>query len=522
MSNDGIMTENESQPQSQNTTALVTGTPIPKLQLFIVLLIQFAEPVTGLVIYPFVVQFVRESGVTRGDETKSGIYAGLSLLFFISEALTVYQFGRLADIYGRRPVLLLAPLGLGLCMLGFGLSKSFWTLLVLRCAQGAFNGSIGVAKTVLSEISDPTNVADIFSFLPLRWSLGATLRQVFLLFCMSSSAMINTPHSPFVGGLLANAATKWPSSLGKIGLLRIYPYFLPCALAASVAFAGSIFAFYGLREVTTEWIVHLEKGTEYSLAEQTLLSAIERSKCRRGNRRPTETDPLLGVESPNLILCSSNIPPVSELFTREVRIAVLNNGMLCLCDMAAETLIPLVYSTPIALGGLGMKPHDIGVIFGLCAVGNAILQAFLGGRLIRYFGPRRIFIAAFCALTIVFSLYPPLSAAAHRAGRIDTSVSVLIALQLGSMCVMYFAYAAAMLFIIDSAPSRASIGTIVGFAQIVATISRAVAPSLASSLFLFSVKYNLIGGYMAYIALGGITLLAIRCALMLPCRLTSH
>jgi hypothetical protein len=52
-------------------------TPLPKFQIFIVLLIQFAEPLTGLVIYPFVNQFVRETGITNGDERKTGYYAGI-------------------------------------------------------------------------------------------------------------------------------------------------------------------------------------------------------------------------------------------------------------------------------------------------------------------------------------------------------------------------------------------------------------------------------------------------------------
>ena len=52
-------------------------TPLPKLQLLIVFLIQFAEPVTATVIYPFVNQFVRETGITGGDETKTGYYAGI-------------------------------------------------------------------------------------------------------------------------------------------------------------------------------------------------------------------------------------------------------------------------------------------------------------------------------------------------------------------------------------------------------------------------------------------------------------
>lgn len=52
-------------------------TPLPKLQIFIVLLIQFSEPVTATVIYPFVNQFVRDTGVTKGDEKKIGFYAGI-------------------------------------------------------------------------------------------------------------------------------------------------------------------------------------------------------------------------------------------------------------------------------------------------------------------------------------------------------------------------------------------------------------------------------------------------------------
>lgn len=52
-------------------------TPLPKLQLAVVFLIQFAEPVTAMVIYPFVNQLVRETGITGGNEAKTGYYAGV-------------------------------------------------------------------------------------------------------------------------------------------------------------------------------------------------------------------------------------------------------------------------------------------------------------------------------------------------------------------------------------------------------------------------------------------------------------
>ncbi len=55
----------------------VKETPLPKLQLFFLLYLQLAEPVTSTAIYPFVNQLMRQTGVTRGDERKTGYFAGL-------------------------------------------------------------------------------------------------------------------------------------------------------------------------------------------------------------------------------------------------------------------------------------------------------------------------------------------------------------------------------------------------------------------------------------------------------------
>ena len=52
-------------------------TPLPWAQLSIVILIQFAEPITATVIYPFINQFVRETGITGGDERKTEYFAGM-------------------------------------------------------------------------------------------------------------------------------------------------------------------------------------------------------------------------------------------------------------------------------------------------------------------------------------------------------------------------------------------------------------------------------------------------------------
>jgi hypothetical protein len=82
------------QPNCNRLGTAEERTPLPKFQLFLVLLIQFAEPITASVIYPFVNQFVRDTGITRGDDKKTGYYAGVivSVPFYESEqASTKWQ-----------------------------------------------------------------------------------------------------------------------------------------------------------------------------------------------------------------------------------------------------------------------------------------------------------------------------------------------------------------------------------------------------------------------------------------------
>jgi MFS family permease len=68
-------------------------TPLPKLQIFLISFIQIAEPIIATVIFPFVVQLIRDTGVTGGDEAKTGYYAGFIVCyFFLSRATTVLMY----------------------------------------------------------------------------------------------------------------------------------------------------------------------------------------------------------------------------------------------------------------------------------------------------------------------------------------------------------------------------------------------------------------------------------------------
>ncbi|KAJ7149651.1 major facilitator superfamily domain-containing protein [Mycena filopes] len=460
--------------------AAVKPTPLPKLQVFILIFIQFSEPVTALVIYPFIIQFVRDTGITGGDESRTGYFAGIiESIFFLAECLTVVWFGRASDRYGRRPILLIGPVGLALSMLGFGLSKRFWSLVVFRCFQGAFNGNIGVSKSVMAEISDSTNAAEIYSFMPFMWTVGATL-------------------GPFIGGSLANPAVTFPDSWGRIPLLREFPYLLPCATAAALAFGAFVFGFLGLKE--------------------TLPSAIAR---RKRAVTGTETEPLIPDSTAASLDHASDDPPppLRALFVRPVLISLMSHGFLCFCQMSYDVLVPLVYATPIALGGLGLTPLHIGRIMATLGLLNTITQIFFSARLIRHFGPRAIFITAFCALAGAFALYPLLRHFAREAGGVDWRVIAVMVVQMSSSFVVFPTFACTQIFIVDAAPTPNSLGTVNGLAQMVASTLRSLAPVATASLFATSVSHNLLGGNMVFLVLSAVALAGVRAAVALPRRL---
>lgn len=128
------------------------------------------------------------------------------------------------------------------------------------------------------------------------------------------------------------------------------------------------------------------------------------------------------------------------IFTRPILLTLLNHAFLTFLDMCYFTLIPLVYSTPVKYGGLGLDPFRIGVIlatFGFC---NSILQAKLLGGLIRKYGARNVYKNTFSCIFGCFTMYPMMHFFAQRAGGVDGLVTGCIVVQLCSQSMIYMAY----------------------------------------------------------------------------------
>jgi hypothetical protein len=73
-----------------------------------------------------------------------------------------------------------------------------------------------------------------------------------------------------------------------------------------------------------------------------------------------------------------------------------------------------------------------------------------------------------------------------------------------------------MIYIREASPNKRSLGATNGIAQLLASIVRAIGPTVATSMYAFSVSHNLLRGYAVYAVLVVLSALGVRLALMLP------
>ena len=99
---------------------------------------------------------MRDLPIVGGDGRKVGYYTGIIVRLnyllkgrdahranvsqvsahFAAEAATVLHWNRLSDHIGRKPVLLSCLFGVIVSVIGFGLSRSFWALVLWCFSRG--------------------------------------------------------------------------------------------------------------------------------------------------------------------------------------------------------------------------------------------------------------------------------------------------------------------------------------------------------------------------------------------------
>lgn len=465
-------------------TPLLRGkkrTPLPWFQFSIILFLQLGEPLTSQVIYPFAPQMIRDLGVTNGDESKVGYYVGImQSLFFLTQALTVLHWSRLSDRVGRKPVILMGIAGLSISMYCFGLSRTFWGLVLSRALNGALNGNIGVIKSMMAEITDPSNISQAYAYMPIAWSTGATV-------------------GPIIGGSLSKPVERFPSLFGHNEFLKKYPYFLACAVPATYS-ACAWLVTYLLLEETVKHPVTIKSlfgiGKEKKPNRATSSDSVS-TLC--GNGEGDEGKPL----------------SLRSLMTFRVIIAAANYAFLSLLDIAFRALQPLFFSTPVELGGLGFPPSTIGNVMSVFGILNGCFQVFFFARIHDYWGSKRVFIVGIIAFLPIFLSFPAMSYIAQSQG-FTPLLWIAIASQIVLAILPSLSYSAIFIFITAASPNKASLGATNGLCQVAVSVMRAIGPAAANSLFSLSIANNYLGGYLVYLVLIFMVGVTLPIALSLP------
>ncbi|KAI0091365.1 member of major facilitator multidrug-resistance DHA1 sub-family [Irpex rosettiformis] len=468
-------------------------TPLPWAQFSILLVLQLAEPLTNQVIYPFLPQLIRDVGITHGDETRVGYYAGvLQSIFFATQAMTVLHWSRLSDHIGRKPVIMNGLLGLSLSMYCLGLSRTFWGAVLSRSLNGALNGNIGVLKSMIAEITDSSNLAQAYSYLPIAWSTGGTL-------------------GPIIGGFLSKPHERFPDIFGNSEFLKTYPYFLACAVPATFSALAWLVSFLFLHEtVPSPKSVRRMFGawlSKENITAQTVSEGQDSKAIATVGITPVDDDD------------SKNKPlPLRELLIPRVILAALNYAFLALVDISTRAIQPVFFSTPVELGGLGLPPHHIGKILSVYGVINGFLQIFYFAKTQARFGPKNVYMAGIASSLIVFAFFPVINWLARTQGLEHPLVWLAVAIQIVTSILINFSYGCVFIYITASSPNRASLGTVNGFAQLGVSIMRAVGPAAANSLFSVSIHpdYHYLNGNLVYWVMSLVTISALVVGSYLP------
>jgi MFS family permease len=153
----------------QGHTASDNATPLPALKVTMVSFVMAANDISLVSIYP-TLPFMVASFFPELPVEQLGRRAGiLGSMFNFGQLFGSLVWGRLADRYGRRPIMLVGLLGTVLSMCLFAFAVSFEMACTARFLWGALNGNIGVGKTYLSEITDDSNQARAFAWLGVSW-----------------------------------------------------------------------------------------------------------------------------------------------------------------------------------------------------------------------------------------------------------------------------------------------------------------------------------------------------------------
>jgi len=366
-------------------------TPLPKKKMIPICILIFCEMFNGNSIFSYVSYMVLDlvPGLQVED---AGYYAGLiASCWFLAQFVSSFFWGRMSDVIGRKPVLLIGVVGSLLSSLAFGFSFNFPFAIFARSVNGLLNGNLGVVKTYIAEITNSSNQARAFGLIGLMSGLGAI-----------SGSMI--------GGFTAQPYNNLSFLFCSDGIWGRFPYLLPNIIAAMFSLAGFLATVFFLHENEVGYeTIEMEDTSSPSLSFKTKSSSsnvngesshvtlddVDSEVVQLDEQRNIEEDQESLISDSERSLeeqqedpSPSNSPSLSPTSKRKKKagrgVAILRDREIVMtCSMYAllgfastmfDEVWPLWVIAPVTpYGGLGFTLTDIGIAN---AIGGVSISLF--------------------------------------------------------------------------------------------------------------------------------------------------
>lgn len=159
-------------------------------------------------------------------------------------------------------------------------------------------------------------------------------------------------------------------------------------------------------------------------------------------RRPRSTSNGPDIDQEALAQISVANMPLRFLLTPTILIPIANYTMLSSLDISLRALLPLFFSTPTSLGGLGLTPASIGLWLALYGVVDVVIQVLFFATAVEWLGPKRLFTTSVWCFVPVMLLFPIMSWFVHVRGAVDYTITIALLVQLILVAIWDMAFGA--------------------------------------------------------------------------------
>src|SRR5690606_11576813 len=119
-------------------------------RLFTILVIVFVQLVGASMILPILPLYAR-----RTFNISDNVVTLIISSFFLAQFLAGPVLGRMSDLYGRLPILIISQVGTAISFVLIGLAGSVELLFLARILDGITGGNIVVAQAYVTDITSP-------------------------------------------------------------------------------------------------------------------------------------------------------------------------------------------------------------------------------------------------------------------------------------------------------------------------------------------------------------------------------